>query len=111
MVCYVYFIQKEDQPNSPIKVGMSGDVQGRLRTLQTASPAKLAIKAAIRCESKKEARKLERSIHYIAQKRFKRLEGEWFLIQGSWKKLMEQAFKMSREDGVVLSRDELKAII
>jgi hypothetical protein len=39
-----------------------------------------------------DARTMERIMHNLAAKRFKRLEGEWFLIYGSWRKFIKQSF-------------------
>ena len=104
---YVYFVQKKDSPNSPIKVGHTTNLKRRLRSLQTGNPHKLEVRAAIVCGSRDDAAKLERSIHWIAEKKFRRLEGEWFMIHGSWKKLIEQAMKSSGKNGERLGEDQL----
>ena len=110
MEFYVYFVQKKDSPNSPIKVGYTTNLKRRLRSLQTGNPHKLDVKAAIVCPTKIDAIKLERSIHWIAQGKFERLEGEWFMVQGSWKKLIKMALKSSRKDGERMSKKELNAL-
>ena len=104
---YVYLIQRKDCPDSPIKIGYAANLQRRLRALQTGSPWKLEVKAAIKCESKDDAIKLEGCIHFVAGKRFKRLEGEWFFVIGSWKKLIEQAVKMSHLGGKKLTKKQM----
>lgn len=94
---YVYIIQQQGKgPNAPLKIGYSKDPDERLKTLQTGSPYKLKVCTLIECESEEDGRKLERTLHWLAEKRFKKLAGEWFVVQGSWGKLIKQAFKLCR---------------
>ena len=60
-------------------------------------------------DTEKEAVLMERCLHRVGGKRFKRLEGEWFIVYGSWKKLIEQARKMGA--GIIWSnRDKYAGI-
>lgn len=94
---YVYFIAST-RPHkrgrgtcTPVKIGFSKNPEERLATLQTGNPSALKLSAMILCKDKAESMRLEAALHSIAEKRFKRLAGEWFLIYGSFKKLIEQA--------------------
>lgn len=72
---FIYFVLNQD--SNAIKIGRTKNVKKRLRTLQTASPAKLKLIKSIRVEgSAADAQKLEQSLH----KQFNdfRLSGEWF---------------------------------
>lgn len=92
---YVYFIQQEGRGTQPVKIGYSKDPEKRLLYLQTGNPIELRIKVWLECDTEAEAVHLERLLHRIAQKKFKRLMGEWFLIHGDWGKLIESAYKSS----------------
>lgn len=71
---FVYFIFNED--SNAIKIGRSQNLQRRLMSLQTSSPAKLKLIKSVQVEGDKEAQKLEQSLH----NKFReiRLAGEWF---------------------------------
>lgn len=60
------------------KIGVAGNVDQRLETLQTGSPYKLHLYLKIGCPSEKKARKLEKFLHnrYAAD----RVNREWFDI-------------------------------
>jgi len=36
----------------------------------------------------------ERTLQWLAGKKHRRMEGEWFIIYGSWKKFIAQAMKI-----------------
>ena len=80
----------------PTKIGYTCNPDERLKDLQVGNPNKLVMAMLLTCESEADGRKLERTLHFLARKRFQKLRGEWFLIKGSWKKLIEQALKMCR---------------
>ena len=71
---FVYFILNED--SNAIKIGLAKDPTKRLKSLQTSSPAKLAIIKTMQVDGLKAAQELEQSLH----KQFGeiRLTGEWF---------------------------------
>lgn len=96
----VYFVQQENgrRGRSPMKIGYSSNVSQRLIDLQTASPTKLKLRATILCETEKEARTLERALHWMAERKSKRLNGEWFIIFCSFKDLIEAAIKKCQLD-------------
>lgn len=95
----VYFIEQERKSRPlPVKIGYSANPEERLARLQTASPNTLRLAATIPCESEAEGRKLERTLHWLAEKKYRRISGEWFLICGSWRGLLEQAVKAARMD-------------
>lgn len=73
-VCFVYFIENPD--SQAIKIGVAKNVEKRLRSLQTASPAQLSLLRVIQTDSQKAARELEQSLY----QRFQHLQlsGEWF---------------------------------
>lgn len=58
------------------KIGISKDVDKRLKNLQTGNPDKLTIHYKIECPTIKDTLKLEKKIH--AELSYKRLSGEWF---------------------------------
>jgi predicted GIY-YIG superfamily endonuclease len=73
-IMYVYFIRAGTK--GPIKIGVAGDVNSRMDTLQTGNHMTLSIIAKIKCSSRLEAYDRENQLH----KMFKhsRLRGEWF---------------------------------
>lgn len=81
-----------------MKIGYSNDPEKRLEKLQTGNPHSLRLAAVIPCQSEEEGRKLERTLHWLAERKYRRLAGEWFLIYGSWRGLLEQAIKACRVD-------------
>ena len=92
---YVYFIQQDGNGRQPIKIGYSENVEKRVTDLQTGNPVKLSIRMKIPCDDKAQAVHIERILHRIAGKKYRSLEGEWFLIYGSWKSLLDAAYKSS----------------
>lgn len=94
---YVYFITSRVKGRCmPVKIGYSTSPDNRLSKLQTGNPNKLQICRLLKCKSAEDGRRLERTLHKLAHKRFQSLEGEWFYIKGSWKKLLEQSLKACR---------------
>jgi len=98
---YVYFIRQAGKGNQPMKVGYSNDPDVRIKSLQTGNPNRLYLSAAIPCENEKDARKFERTLHWLFQKKYKRLMGEWFTVYGSIPELIFQAQKLCRKDNTV----------
>ena len=94
MTYYVYFVQIDRKGNQPVKIGYSKDPEARLKGLQTANPDKLKICLSLPFESEDLARELERTMHYLASRKHKRLCGEWFFIYGSWKKFISESMKL-----------------
>jgi hypothetical protein len=73
-VHFVYFIL--NQGSNAIKIGRARNVDRRMKSLQTSSPAKLELIKSISVQGKYEAQDLELSLH----KQFDdlRITGEWF---------------------------------
>lgn len=69
---YIYVIGPTEGPQ---KIGLSGDVEKRLQTLQTGYPVELFIHHKEEIEAK-QVRKLEKKIH--TELNYKRARGEWF---------------------------------
>ncbi|MBL4753744.1 MAG: GIY-YIG nuclease family protein [Flavobacteriales bacterium] len=96
----VYFIQQKQKGRKgiqPVKIGYSLDPEARLKNLQTGSPVKLKLCKTIEVETKREAEIVERCLHRLGSKKHRRLEGEWFLIYGSWKAFIEAGLKMAKD--------------
>lgn len=83
---FVYFILNED--SRAIKIGRAKNLEKRMKTLQTASPAPLKLLKSIQVSSGQEAHELEQSLH----ERFSalRLWGEWFRAEGELLAYVEQ---------------------
>ena len=60
---YVYIIQSGKTKKSPVKIGMSDDPEKRIKQLQTGNPQVLRIIISIKCNSRKRAFELERTLH------------------------------------------------
>ena len=74
----VYFIYCSDRNNSPVKIGVTSDIENRISALQTGNPYKLFCKAFIPCNNKDQAYRLESFFHH--QFRKNRMVGEWFRL-------------------------------
>jgi hypothetical protein len=85
----VYFIYCGDYKHSPVKIGVTSDLENRVSALQTGNPYQLECKAFIPCENKDQAYRLESFFH--RQFRKSRMIGEWFkLYRFDLKKLLER---------------------
>ena len=85
----VYFIYCGDRNNSPVKIGVTSDIENRISALQTGNPYQLICKALIPCADKDQAYRLESFFH--RQFRKNRLIGEWFkLYHFDMKKLLKR---------------------
>ena len=73
-VHFVYFVLNRD--SNAIKIGMAKNLERRLKSLQTSSPAKLELIKSVQVSSQEEARELEKTLH----KKFEDIQitGEWF---------------------------------
>jgi len=91
---YVYFIQATTGKNAPVKIGYSKDPEARCKSLQTANPKKLKLCVTLPFDTEKEAREAERTLQSLAGKKYKSLNGEWFIIYGSWKKFIAEGMKI-----------------
>lgn len=69
----VYFIQAGDCGS--IKIGITGNLQDRLRSIQNGNPLQLSVIYSFECESFK-ASKIEKRLHEKFEQF--RLKGEWF---------------------------------
>jgi len=99
MKYYVYFVQEKKRKsgkggNMPVKIGSTNDPEKRLKALQTGNPRKLVIKASLLFDERKQAQEMEFTLHNLAGKKHKRLVGEWFMIYGSFKTLIGEAYKI-----------------
>lgn len=74
----VYFIYCGEQKNSPVKIGVTSDLDSRMSALQTGNPYQLFCKAFIPCFDKDQAYKLEGFLHHRLKK--SRMIGEWFRL-------------------------------
>ena len=74
--CYVYLVGYVDDSSSPVKIGISGDLESRLKSLQTSNPNELEIRYEIGPFPRKEATHIEYKIH--RRLRRYRIRGEWF---------------------------------
>lgn len=84
----VYFIYCGDQQNSPVKIGVTSDIDSRIASLQTGNPYILKCKALIPCKDKNQAYNLESYLHDRFKK--KRMVGEWFkLYDFNLKKILD----------------------
>jgi hypothetical protein len=103
MIYTVYFIQA-GKNGSPVKIGVTSDLDERMRTLQTANPYPLTCKAAIPCFDKAVAYKLESYLHRSLHKH--RMQGEWFKNNfGNLKKLVAKYEAMKHESFPVIATD------
>lgn len=94
MSYYVYFIQPEGNGNRPVKIGYSSNPENRCRDLQTSNPGKLKVCVKLPFDTEAEAREAERTLQSLAGKKHRRMNGEWFVLYGSWKKFIAQAMKI-----------------
>lgn len=75
--CFVYIIAVDtDSGEGPIKVGISGDVAARIKTLQTACPFKIGLVHSFHFPEKEMALFFEQAFHACQSEH--RMSGEWF---------------------------------
>lgn len=74
----VYFIYCGEKNNSPVKIGVTSDIENRVSALQTGNPYQLYCKAFIPCSGKDQAYRLESFFHRQFIKN--RMVGEWFRL-------------------------------
>jgi hypothetical protein len=81
-VFFVYIIARRSDANffedAPVKVGITGNVQSRLRQIQTATPFPVGVFFALRVPFRDMARCLERRFHVLQS--HSSAHGEWFNI-------------------------------
>ncbi|HHZ70476.1 MAG TPA: GIY-YIG nuclease family protein [Flavobacteriales bacterium] len=76
---YVYIIQSGKTKKSPVKIGMSDDPEKRIKQLQTGNPQVLRIIISIKCNSRKRAFELERTLHRMLSRN--NILNEWFFVK------------------------------
>ena len=73
--CYLYFIQQGE--SGPVKIGITGNVESRKSSLQSASPHPLNTLLVIPHKNRHLAEKSEQFIHYLFSQL--NMSGEWFI--------------------------------
>ena len=73
---YIFATKDGDEWRGPVKVGLTGNVAGRLAAIRTACPHNVGLFASLRLPSRDVARDLERCFHRV--KKDTRMNGEWF---------------------------------
>lgn len=73
---YVYFIKAGRRKRAPVKIGVASNIERRLATLQTGNHRELLLLAAIKCETKHDAYRLESMFHRMLKRH--KMRGEWF---------------------------------
>lgn len=76
---HVYIVQAGTKKNSPVKIGMSDDPKKRIKQLQTGNPSVLRLLISIKCESRKHALELEKTLHRMLLN--KNILNEWFRVK------------------------------
>lgn len=76
---YVYIIQSGTSKKSPVKIGMSDDPGKRIKQLQTGNPKILRIIISIKCNSRKHAFELEKTLHRMLLRN--NILNEWFFVK------------------------------
>ncbi len=79
--CYVYMIRCGDGKKPKVKIGVSKNPDTRIKTLQTGNHEKLAIVMTIKCNSRKHAFLVEKTIHNSLSNQ--NVMGEWFSVNRS----------------------------
>ena len=85
-VHFVYFILNSD--SKAIKIGMAKNLERRLKSLQTSSPAKLELIKSVLVSSREQAQELEKTLHQ--QFDDLQLTGEWFKAEPSLTQYIDQ---------------------
>jgi len=108
---YVYFIQQTDKfqsdGNALLKIGVSNQVNERLRALQVSNAYPLAISCTIPCETRNAAFLLEKKLHKIASNIGRKMNGEWFQYVSLNKllKIAEDTVATSNEKSGIITED------
>jgi hypothetical protein len=79
---YLYFIRQvsnKPEDKSPTKIGITKNVNRRLKQLQTGSPCPLEVLDTFYIDSDMKARAVEKACHDILKRNKKHLSGEWFI--------------------------------
>lgn len=79
--CYVYVIRSGKSANSPIKIGMANDPDARIKQLQTGNPVAIKLIMRIKCDDRKHALYLEKTLHDLLSGQ--NMIGEWFKVMRS----------------------------
>lgn len=79
--CHLYIIahSNNDGPTKPVKVGITANLNSRLKMLQTGNPGKLQFVMTLAMPIQQMARDMEQAFHHLQKDR--RLAGEWFDIE------------------------------
>lgn len=93
---YVYIVKAGTKSTSPIKIGVTDNVQNRIKQLQTGNPAEIFLVMHFECNSREHAFNLEKTIHEILKGQ--RLFGEWFSVSKT--KLMKMLNNMGDKEGL-----------
>lgn len=78
-VCYVYIMcQNDGSPRAPVKVGIAGNIESRLKQIRTATPFPVRLYNRFRFPDREIARLMESAFHKARADH--RVHGEWFNI-------------------------------
>lgn len=77
--CYVYIIRSGRGNRRPIKIGMADNPKRRIKELQTGNPELLNLVLTMKCNSRKHARLVERTLHN--QLEGVNILGEWYQVK------------------------------
>ena len=105
---HVYIIRAGGGKQSPIKIGIARNVQGRLRALQSGNPHKLEVITCITMNSRNEAIALEQHLH----RRLKRcrMASEWFNVSKMSGLLKEALSEYESITGEPLEKQRVKGM-
>lgn len=102
---YVYFIEAfNNERRSHVKIGVSNNIESRIKELQCGNHLRLALMGKIKVESRVEVFKLESAIH--SKLREFNSSGEWYFVTP---KEIRKAITSIRKDG--LFEDEVKFFV
>lgn len=102
MTYSVYLVQSGENKNAPTKIGVTKNIESRLRQMQTGNPYPLHCCALIPCEDRREAYKLEAYLHYRLRKR--NVRNEWFHLKGQHLKPLLEAFNESHDSSCKVAK-------
>lgn len=101
---YVYVVRAGKGSKAPIKVGMTGNVQKRIKALQTGNPQPLFLVMHFECKDRSHAYRLEKTIHEILGGQ--RMCGEWFKVtRSNLMKLLNNLGNKHQIDSLVKEMD------